>query len=282
MRIFTKIIVILLLFLVLNEPQILAANNTKSVPALGSSQKAVEKSHGKPIKKTKDIYGSTWYHYHKNYDQFYMVAFQKGKVVAVFTNSPEIKIHKNLKIGMKESKADDIEEKIHSQMVVTDYSYNGKVYAFLARKNFYWNETKNPKVNNDLSEQLFDVTNALRVQAKLKPLKKHSTLTKVAAKEATILRKNDLKYLITPERYHLYTTLDKYKMPYSSASENMSYGFGMYFANGLVFDVVYEMLNYEFQREDIYNKSWDFLGTSALYYQNSGFQGYFVQCFVQK
>lgn len=72
---------------------------------LGSSKQDVENMYGQPKRVSLNEYHTNWHTYHENYQNFFMVAYNKdGKVAGLFTNQNLISSANGIGIGTEKKK----------------------------------------------------------------------------------------------------------------------------------------------------------------------------------
>ncbi|WP_182199987.1 CAP-associated domain-containing protein [Paraliobacillus salinarum] len=170
---------------------------------IGDERKTVESQLGKPQRASKNEYGVEWMAYHKNYHNFMMIAYDKNdKVAGLYTNQPLLSSTEELSFdntmeevlntldqpvsGIKKGSINYLIEgkeeydtflidnnyvtifyDVHENHTITAVQIINKQLEM--QKPAYFAEPSK-ELKKGLEYQLFDLTNAARVENDLKPL----------------------------------------------------------------------------------------------------------------
>lgn len=274
---------------------------------LGDSREKVEKETGPAKRSSYNEYGTKWYAYHKNYQNFMMVSYDdNNKVTGLYTNQDLISSTKNIKQGTpKQAVLKQLGsplENIRKGMVFYEFPKDRDYDVFRVAGSYVTvfydkhNDNKvtslqivNEKLENhkkgfyahndaDLEKgfeyQLFDLTNAARVNHHLNVLSWDGNIRKTALKHSEDMAVHnyfdhtDLKGQSPFDRMH------QDKISFTSAGENLAYGqFSSVFAHE-------GLMNSLGHRENILQKSFEYLGVGVAF--NSKYQPYYTENFFSK
>lgn len=275
--------------------------------SLGEDKQTVENSLGSPQRVTANEYGISWFTYHNNYQNFVMVGYDEdNKVAALYTNQDLIASNNGIKKGTNKEKvletlgepltelkkglvfykmADDRDYEMFSLddsyvTVFFDKHENNTVTALQIvsssleenRNEFYVEGTE--ELKEGFEYQLFDLTNASRLNNDLKPLTWDEAVRETARKHSIDMAENN---------YFSHTNLDGESpfdrmlndgIRYSMAGENLAYG-----QNSSVF--AHEgLMNSIGHRENILQKDFAALGVGVAFNDNA--QPYYTENFLTK
>lgn len=275
--------------------------------SLGDEQQKVEKSLGAPQRVTENEYGISWFTYHNNYHNFVMIGYDdNNKVAALYTNQDLIASSYGIKKGTKKEQVLDIlgepltelrkglvsykmaEDRDYEMFALED-SYvtvffdkheNNTVTALQIissslednRKDFYVDGTENLK--EGFEYQLFDLTNASRVNNNLNPLTWDEAVRETARKHSLDMAENNYFSHTNLEGESPFDRMLNDGIRYSMAGENLAYG-----QNSSVF--AHEgLMNSMGHRENILQKDFASLGVGVAF--NNDAQPYYTENFLTK
>lgn len=275
--------------------------------SLGDDKHTVETTLGTSQRVTANEYGISWFTYHSNYQNFVMVGYDdNNKVAALYTNQDLIASNNGIKKGTEKEKVLEtlgepltelrkglvfykMAEDRDYEMFSLDDSYvtvffdkheNNTVTAIQIvsssleenRNEFYVDGTE--ELKEGFEYQLFDLTNASRVNNHLKPLSWDEAVRETARKHSIDMAENN---------YFSHTNLDGESpfdrmlndgIRYSMAGENLAYG-----QNSSVF--AHEgLMNSIGHRENILQKDFASLGVGVAFNDNA--QPYYTENFLTK
>ncbi|MCM3364156.1 MULTISPECIES: CAP-associated domain-containing protein [Bacillaceae] len=275
--------------------------------SLGDEQQKVEKSLGAPQRVTENEYGISWITYHNNYHNFVMIGYDdNNKVAALYTNQDLIASSYGIKKGTKKEQVLDtlgepltelrkglvsykMAEDRDYEMFALEDSYvtvffdkheNNTVTALQIissslednRKDFYVDGTENLK--EGFEYQLFDLTNASRVNNNLNPLTWDEAVRETARKHSLDMAENNYFSHTNLEGESPFDRMLNDGIHYSMAGENLAYG-----QNSSVF--AHEgLMNSMGHRENILQKDFASLGVGVAF--NNDAQPYYTENFLTK
>ncbi len=73
--------------------QVKAAGELQAI-RLGATEADIETMFGQPLRKELGGAQTTWWIYHQDYEKYWQIAFQKGKVVMLYTNDKNVELNK--------------------------------------------------------------------------------------------------------------------------------------------------------------------------------------------
>lgn len=274
---------------------------------LGESKEAVEKHTGLPKRITYNEYGTHWLAYHENYQNFFMVAYDmNGQVAGLYTNQDLISSKNGIKLGStKEQVIEQLgkplnqirkgfvyyqfEEKRDYDVFKIDGSYvtifydkhaNNTVTAIqmidedleFARNQFY------AKGSDELKEgfeyQLFDLTNADRVNHHLSVLKWDEHVKETARKHSLDMAKNNYFSHTNLDGDSPFDRMEEDDLFFTMAGENLATGqFSSIFAHE-------GLMNSLGHRENILKPEYEYLGVGVAF--NNESQPYYTENFFRK
>jgi uncharacterized protein YkwD len=274
---------------------------------IGDTKQDVEQQLGKEKRATFNEYGIQWHTYHENYQNFLMVGFdENGKVVGLYTNQDLIASKNGVTYGANKQ---DVQNKLGEPL--TSINKGRMIYKFDEKRDyevFLINDSyttiffdkhqgnivtaiqiisKNMEQsreafytagNNDLKEgfeyQLFDLTNATRVNHGLPILTWDEQVRETARKHSIDMAQNN---------YFSHTNLDGQSpfdrmleddIHFTVAGENLAYGqFSSIFAHE-------GLMNSMGHRENILQKDFEYLGVGVAFNVES--QPYYTENFFTK
>lgn len=274
---------------------------------MGDTKESVEKSQGKPQRVSLNEYGISWNTYHENYQNFVMVGYDSNnKVAALYTNQDLISSTDGMKSGSSKDSVlktlgDPLDEltkgfvrykfpddrdyevfKLDGNYVTVffDKHENNTVTAMQivtetledSKKDFYTDGSK--ELEEGFAYQLFDLTNASRVNNKLGILTWEDTVKVTAKKHSEDMAINN---------YFDHTNLDGESpfdrmlddgIKYTMAGENLAYGqYSSIFAHE-------GLMNSLGHRENILQEGFTYLGVGVAF--NEDEQPYYTENFITK
>ncbi|KAB7671165.1 CAP domain-containing protein [Bacillus sp. B1-b2] len=275
--------------------------------SIGESKQKVEELIGESKRETINEYGISWSTYHQDYQNFIMVGYDSSNtVVALYTNQDLISSKDGIKLGSdKETVLDSLGDPLTElqkgfvfykmpddrdyEMFLMDDSYvtiffdkhkNNTVTAMQIistelednRDDFYVSGDEQLKIGFEY--QLFDLTNASRVNNQLHPLGWDDAVKETARDHSLDMATNN---------YFDHTNLDGESpfdrmlndgIRYSIAGENLAYG-----QNSSIF--AHEgLMNSLGHRENILQKDFTLLGVGVAFNEKS--QPYYTENFLTK
>ncbi|PLT29425.1 CAP domain-containing protein [Peribacillus deserti] len=274
---------------------------------LGDKKAEVEKELGQAKRSTYNEYGVKWYAYHKNYQHFLMVSYDKSnEVVGLYTNQDLISSSKGIKLGTPKDK---VLKELGKPM---DRLQKGLVYYLLPKERdydlfllgdsyttvFYDKHQKNTVTaiqmikkdierekedfytegNKQLEEgfeyQLFDLTNAARVQHGQPVLTWDSQVKGTAQKHSKDMAVNSFFDHTNLKGQSPFDRMEEDHITYRSAGENIAYGqLSSIFAHE-------GLMNSLGHRENILKPDFRLLGVGVAF--NSESQPYYTENFYTK
>jgi uncharacterized protein YkwD len=274
---------------------------------LGENKEEVERKLGTPQRVTLNEYGENWYTYHHQYKYFTMVLYdQHQQVAGLYTNqdliasttgitlgsskevvqqrlgSPLTKVQKGLFSYQLEKDA-GFDLFLQDDVYITlfyDKHQNNKVTSIqLIKKEIEQLKTDiYPKVSNELKEgfeyQLFDLTNAARLNHNLSLLTWDEHVRETARKHSDDMALNDYFSHTNLEGESPFDRMEEDDLLFHMAGENLAYGqFSSIFAHE-------GLMNSIGHRKNILQKDYEYLGVGVAFNQDS--KPYFTQNFFAK
>jgi uncharacterized protein YkwD len=274
---------------------------------LGQQREEIENHLGKPDRETLNDYDTNWATYHSNYQHFLMVLYDKNnKAAGLYTNQDLIASTTGIKFGS--SKADvrlnlgNPLTKIQKGMIFYQLQEKSDFDVFLNDNVYitiFYDKHKNdtvtsiqlihkeieqkkadiyPTVSAELKEgfeyQLFDLTNASRVNHQLPILTWDEHVRGTARKHSSDMAQNQYFSHTNLDGESPFDRLDKDQVSFHMAGENLAYGqFSSIFAHE-------GLMNSIGHRKNILQKDYEYLGIGVAFNQAS--QPYFTQNFFAK
>lgn len=271
---------------------------------IGDSRDEVETKVGSEKRSSFNEYGLKWTTYHQNYQHFFMVAYDdKDHVVGLYTNQDLISSTKGVKLGsMKESVRQQLGEPLSKMEKGTFYyqfeenrdydvyllngSYvtlfydkheNNTVTAMQIisekaeknKKDFYTAESA--QLREGFEFQLFDLTNATRVQHGLSILTWNERVRETARDHSVDMAVNHYFDHQNLEGQSPFDRMQEDQVVFTSAGENLAYGqFSSIFAHE-------GLMNSLGHRENILRTEYEFLGVGVAF--NTESQPYYTENF---
>jgi uncharacterized protein YkwD len=259
---------------------------------LGDSKAAVEKQVGAPKRSSYNEYGIKWYTYHQNYQNFFMAAYDKhNKLTGLYTNQDLIASANGIKRGsLKEAVLKQLGNpltKIQKGMVFYQFEKNRDYDMFLingsyvtvfydkhqnntvtsiqiisksleqSRKDFY---TKgNERLEQGFEYQLFDLTNATRVNHRLRVLSWDNHVKQTARKHSTDMAVHHYFNHTNLKGQSPFDRMQADEVFFTVAGENLATGqFSSIFAHE-------GLMNSLGHRENILKKDYERLGVGVAF-----------------
>ncbi|MDF2857776.1 MAG: SCP-like extracellular [Neobacillus sp.] len=284
----------------LNTPtnQLFSVNNIE----LGDSKEEVNSQFGAPKRSSQNEYGTNWYTYHDNYQDFFMVMYdEKDKVTGLYTNQGLIASTLGLKLdSSKESVREKLGEpitKIQKGMVIYQLQENGDNDIFLqdgAYVTIFYDKHENDSltaiqiISEDLEQkktdfytraspslkegfelQMFDLTNAARVNHQLPILTWDDAVRETARKHSEDMAKNQYFDHTNLEGESPFDRMEEDNIAFMLAGENLATGqLSSIFAHE-------GLMNSLGHRKNILKGDYEFLGVGVAFNKES--QPYYTQ-----
>ncbi|PLR89858.1 CAP domain-containing protein [Bacillus sp. T33-2] len=274
---------------------------------LGDIKNDVEQQIGAPKRSSFNEYGIPWHAYHENYQSFTMVGYDKhNKVAGLYTNQDLIAASNNIKLGSsKQAVLEQLGEpltRIQKGMVYYQLQENRDYDIFLVDGSYvtiFYDKHKNNTVtamqiirkdieqnkqgfyaeaSDPLKEgfeyQLFDLTNASRVNNNLPVLTWDDHVKNTARKHSIDMAENQYFNHTNLEGQSPFDRMKEDDIRFSVAGENLAYGqFSSVFAHE-------GLMNSIGHRENILRPDFELLGVGVAF--NSKSQPYFTENFYTK
>lgn len=274
---------------------------------LGELKENVEKQTGAPKRSSLSEYGTKWYTYHENYHNFLMVAYDSNnRVAGLYTNQDLISSQKGIKLGtMKENVQQQLGEplkQIRKGLIYYQFEENRDYDVFKMDKSFvtifYDKHAKNTVtaiqiIDENLEQaknhfytsasmplkegfeyQLFDLTNADRVNHNLTVLKWDDQVRETARKHSQDMADQNYFSHTNLEGLSPFDRMSKDHISFTMAGENLATGqFSSIFAHE-------GLMNSLGHRENILRPEYRNLGVGVAF--NSKSQPYYTENFYRK
>lgn len=274
---------------------------------LGNLKEDVEHNLGMANRSSLNEYGTNWYTYHQDYDNFFMVMYDEAhKAAGLYTNQDLVASTNGIKIG---SSKKIVREKLGTpltkiqkghivyqlqvnsdyDMFLIDRTYvtvfydkheNNTVTALqLIDKNFEEKKTDfytkgNAALKEGFEFQLFDLTNAARVNHHLSVLSWDDHVRETARKHSTDMAVHQYFDHTNLEGQSPFDRMKADDISFHLAGENLAYGqFSSIFAHE-------GLMNSLGHRENILRKGYEFLGVGVAFNDKS--QPYYTENFFAK
>ncbi|MHC0038786.1 CAP domain-containing protein [Pseudoneobacillus sp. C159] len=274
---------------------------------LGMTKDAIEKQLGQAQRTSLNEYGTEWYAYHDDYQGFVMVMYdEKKQAGGLYTNQNLISSASGIKLGssktlvhsklgepmtnirkgfilyqLQEDRDYDLFESDGSYVTIFyDKHQNNTVKAMQliskdleTRKNEMYTKA-NAKLKEGFEYQMFDLTNAERVQHRLLILTWDQHVRNTAREHSLDMATNNYFDHINLEGESPFDRMKKDQISFQIAGENLAYGqFSSIFAHE-------GLMNSLGHRENILQKEFEYLGIGVAF--NEQAQPYFTQNFYAK
>lgn len=285
------------------EEQAFAIHN---VEILDSREKA-EQLLGSPKRSSYNEYGVEWHTYHNNYHNFLMAAYdENGQVAGLFTNQDLIASASGIKLGSTKAevlqKLGEPLKQIRKGLVYMRFQENEDYHLFMIDDSyvtvFYDKHESNTVtaiqiIRKDLEQQkpdfyakpsaplkegleyqLFDLTNAARVNHQLPVLKWDEKVKGTARKHSADMAKQNYFSHTNPQGQSPFDRMKEDSVFFTTAGENLAYGqFSSIFAHE-------GLMNSLGHRKNILLPDYRFLGVGVDFNEKS--QPYYTENFFAK
>lgn len=277
-------------------------NEAKSI-SIGNSKSAVEQKLGAPKRVALNEYGVQWHIYHQNYDRFYMIGYVDGRVAQVYSNDTSFYVHGvtkgSTKTEVKASLGSPIKGilKGNTNYLITNSDENETFYKNNQYITVFYDLHKQGKVTSiqvvtAASEQakpgrygnqsstlqqafeieLFDLTNAARVDNGLQPLKWSETARVSSRNHSQDMAFNHFFDHINLDGDSPFDRMKAAGIEYWTAGENIAMGYqSSIFAHEA-------LMNSLGHRKNILHKDFTMLGI-GVYFQSNTQRPYYTQNF---
>ncbi|MFJ7683787.1 CAP domain-containing protein [Peribacillus butanolivorans] len=274
---------------------------------IGDTKAAVEKLAGEAKRQTRNEYGVDWFAYHENYQNFFMVAYDTDdKVVGLYTNQDLISSKQGIKRGTpKEAVTEKLGDPITKLLkgnVYYQIRSDGEYDMFEMDKSyvtiFYDKHEKNtvtsiqiidaklekqksayfaeasPELKNGFEYQLFDLTNASRVNHDLSVLSWDKQVKVTAQDHSADMAVNHYFNHNNLEGESPFDRMEDDKITFRMAGENLAAG-----QNSSIF--AHEgLMNSIGHRENKLQKDFESLGVGVAFEDNA--KPYYTENYLTK
>ncbi|PGY08046.1 CAP domain-containing protein [Bacillus sp. AFS031507] len=289
----------------LNIPtnQVFSVNNIE----LGNLKEDIDHNLGKANRSSLNEYGTNWYAYHENYHDFFMVMYdENNKAAGLYTNQDLIASTKGIQLGSSKidvrAKLGEPITNIQKGLTVYQLQENSDYDVFLLEGTYvtiFYDKHENntvtaiqliskdfeqkktgfyTKANSALKEgfeyQLFDLTNAARVNHRLTVLTWDEHVRGTARKHSTDMAVHQYFDHTNLKGQSPFDRMKEDDISFHMAGENLAYGqFSSIFAHE-------GLMNSLGHRENILRKGYEFLGVGVAFNDES--QPYYTENFFAK
>ncbi|RKD69681.1 CAP domain-containing protein [Sinobaca qinghaiensis] len=272
---------------------------------LGDTRQDVEDMYGESMRESENEYGVNWLTYHENYQNFMMVSFnEEGIVQGLYTNQNLLSSQYGIALGDSKSYVNETlgepEEMIRSGRfnyqinsegeydvhqidgsyvtVFYDVHEENEVTAVqiinenmeAAKESFYTDGSESLK--EGFEYQLFDLTNAARVQHDLPVLEWNEEVRETARAHSTDMADNQFFSHTNEQGQSPFERMEEDDITFTRAGENLAYGqFSSVFAHQ-------GLMNSMGHRENILNESFTELGVGVDFNEDN--QPFFTENFI--
>ncbi|MCA1058658.1 CAP domain-containing protein [Rossellomorea aquimaris] len=271
---------------------------------IGDSKESVEGELGEAKRQSINEYGVLWYAYHENYRNFLMVSYdQNNKVNGLFTNQDLLSSDSGIKMGVsKEVVQNELGKpltNIRKGLTLYQLQNNGEQEVFQVDGNYvtiFYDKHENDtvtgiqiisdkleankkefytKASTKLKEgfeyQLFDLTNASRVEKGLSVLSWDSQVRDTARKHSLDMAEQDYFSHTNLEGESPFDRMEEDQVAFRTAGENLAYGqLSSIFAHE-------GLMNSKGHRENILQPHYEHLGIGVAFNEKS--QPYYTENF---
>ncbi|MCT1577621.1 CAP domain-containing protein [Oceanobacillus kimchii] len=274
---------------------------------LGDTKAVVEEMYGEPMRENENEYGVKWSTYHENYQNFMMVAYDEQDVVrGLFTNQDLISSQHDLELGVPKSAVNETlgepEEvirngwfnyQINSKGEYDIYHMDGSYVTIFydiheddemtaiqlidenleSSKRALYTPSSEP-LKEGFEYQLFDLTNATRVNHGLSVLEWNEDVRGTARDHSTDMAENQYFSHTNLEGESPFDRMREDEISFISAGENLAYGqFSSIFAHQ-------GLMNSQGHRENIVNNRFTELGIGVDFNEDN--QPFYTENFLDK
>ncbi|MBY0148146.1 CAP-associated domain-containing protein [Neobacillus niacini] len=270
---------------------------------LGNDKNDIEHNLGAAKRISANEYGISWHAYHENYHDFFMVMYDEdNKAAGLYTNQDLLASTNGIKIGStsKDNVRSILGEpitKIQKGMVIYQLQENNDNDLFLlddayvtifydkhennsvtgiqiiskaleeSKKDFYTEAT--PTLKEGFEYQMFDITNAARVNHQLPILTWDDHVRETARDHSSDMAVNDYFDHKNLEGQSPFDRMKEDKVAFHTAGENLAYGqLSSIFAHE-------GLMNSLGHRENILRQDYEYLGVGVAFNEKS--QPYYTQ-----
>jgi uncharacterized protein YkwD len=270
---------------------------------LGNDKNDIEHNLGAAKRASINEYGANWHAYHENYQDFFMVMYDdNNKAAGLYTNQDLLASTNGIKIGnsSKETVRSILGEpitKIQKGMVIYQLQEDSDNDLFLLddayvtlfydkhendtvtaiqiiskpleenKKDFYTDAT--PTLKEGFEYQMFDLTNAARVNHQLPILAWDDNVRETAREHSADMAENDYFDHKNLEGQTPFDRMKEDAVAFHTAGENLAYGqLSSIFAHE-------GLMNSLGHRENILRKDYEYLGVGVAFNEKS--QPYYTQ-----
>ncbi len=274
---------------------------------LGDSRGSVEKELGAPVRKTLNEYGSYWHTYHEDYQNFFMVSYDSEQHVnGLYTNQDLLTSSTGIEIDSPketvQGRLGDPLTSIRKGLTVYQLQNNGEHDVFqvddsyvtffydkheqdsitavqiidrsLEQKKQGFYTEPNPELKEGFEFQLFDLTNAARVNHGLLPLTWDNGVKKTARKHSLDMADNNYFSHTNREGKSPFDRMEEDDVAFRTAGENLAYGqMSSIFAHE-------GLMNSKGHRDNILQSHYEYLGVGVAF--NGESQPYYTENFFSR
>ncbi len=263
---------------------------------IGDTQQQVKEELGEPNRSTTNEYGALWHTYHQNYQHFLMISFDDNQLInGLYTNQDLISSSLGITLGDTKSLVQQNLGRPLTKIKKGSFYYqlpdHGEYDVFLIEKSYvtvFYDIHENNTVtaiqiiqkeledtkqtlyteNSDelktgLEYQLFDVTNAARVEHGLHPLAWDDSAKETARKHSLDMADNGYFDHTNLDGESPFDRMSEDNIHFLVAGENLAYGqFSSIFAHE-------GLMNSEGHRKNILQKDFDYVGIGVAFNEES-------------
>ncbi|WML39987.1 CAP domain-containing protein [Neobacillus sp. OS1-2] len=274
---------------------------------LGATKEGIEHIVGQSNRETLNEYGAKWYAYHTNYQNFFMIMYDdKKRVAGLYTNQDLISSNNGIKLGSSKETVRaalgepltgiqkgltvfQLQENADYEVYLLDEGYvtifydkheNNTVTAMqlinkeMEQKKHELYTSASPALKEGFELQLFDLTNASRVEHQLPILSWDDHVRETARKHSTDMAVNHYFDHTNLKGQSPFDRMKEDHIIFYLAGENLAYGqFSSIFAHE-------GLMNSLGHRENILRKGYKYLGVGVAFNDQS--QPYYTENFYAK
>ncbi|MBO0961704.1 CAP domain-containing protein [Neobacillus sp. MM2021_6] len=274
---------------------------------LGATKEGIEHIVGQSNRETLNEYGAKWYAYHTNYQNFFMIMYDdKNRVAGLYTNQDLISSNNGIKLGSSKETVRaalgepltgiqkgltvfQLQENADYDVYLLDEGYvtifydkheNNTVTAMqlinkeMEQKKHELYTSASPALKEGFELQLFDLTNASRVEHQLPILSWDDHVRETARKHSTDMAVNHYFDHTNLKGQSPFDRMKEDHIIFYLAGENLAYGqFSSIFAHE-------GLMNSLGHRENILRKGYKYLGVGVAFNDQS--QPYYTENFYAK
>ncbi|MCM3567654.1 CAP domain-containing protein [Neobacillus mesonae] len=274
---------------------------------LGDSKAEIEQKLGPAVRSSLNEYGTDWNAYHDNYHNFFMVMYdQDNKACGLYTNQDLISSKNGIKLGVSKdtvrAKLGEPLKEIRKGFILYQLDQSGEYDVFLqdhAYVTIFYDKHENntvtaiqlitkdmeqnkadfytkasPQLKEGFEYQLFDLTNAARVEHKLPFLTWDEHVKETARKHSTDMAVNHYFDHTNLKGQSPFDRMKEDHIIFYLAGENLAYGqLSSIFAHE-------GLMNSLGHRENILRKGYKYLGVGVAF--NDKAQPYYTENFYAK